>query len=148
MGATTDGRKLVTSIEVDQKPSLSAKTSDESFYSTNCSLDIKPPVDTLNDIETISDLEQDYDSDEDKASIISALTNDHNYNMAPIIEPVSPLSSTSSRSTPDATHMLSDCGYESQTSPTPSFPDDMSYFDLDNINIWDDPITELFPSLV
>jgi hypothetical protein len=93
--------------------------------------------------------ENEYDSDEDQSSIISGLSNDHNYNMSPIVEPLSPISnSSSSRATPDTCLASSDHGYDSQPSPTPSTStsfDEMPLLDLDRF--WDDPILELFPTL-
>jgi len=94
----------------------------------------------------ISDPE--YDSDEDKSSIISGLSNDHNYNMLPVVEPLSPISS--SRSTPDSWRQaITDLGYESQLSPTSStLTDDLPpLIDLDQFPFWDDSISELFPTL-
>lgn len=106
-----------------------------------------------NEVE-ISDLEEDED---DADSVVTAFSNDHNYNMSPIAEPVSPISSTTDRSTPDTIH-TADIGYESQLSPTStsSFSEieDMPMVNLDMFPMWNDdafsfdPISELFPTLV
>lgn len=110
-----------------------------------------------NEVE-ISDLEEEEDED-DADSVVTAFSNDHNYNMSPITEPVSPISSTTDRSTPDTIH-TTDIGYESQLSPTStsSFSEleDMPMVDLDLFPMWNDlsdtfcidPISELFPALV
>lgn len=110
----------------------------------------------LNEVE-ISDLEMDED---DADSVVSAFSNDHNYNMSPIAEPVSPISSSATdRATPDTIHTM-DPGYESQFSPhsTSSFGeiDDIPIVNIDDFVAWNelensfitDPISELFPSLV
>lgn len=107
-----------------------------------------------NEIE-ISDLEMDED---DADSVVSAFSNDHNYNMSPIAEPVSPISSSATdRSTPDTIHTM-DPGYESQFSPHSNFGDidEIPIVNIDDFVAWNelensfitDPISELFPSLV
>lgn len=106
-----------------------------------------------NEVE-ISDIETEED---DADSIISAFSNDHNYNMSPVVEPVSPISSTTDRATPDTVHTL-DAGYESQLSPTSSLSEieDMPIVNLDEFAFWNDlsgdltsdPISDLFPGLV
>lgn len=88
--------------------------------------------------EDLSDLE--YDDEDDNASITSAFSNDHNYNMSP----------ASRISSPETCH-TSDPGYESQNSPRSTIGDEMPIINLDEFGLWNDitdPITELFPSLV
>lgn len=175
MGTTTNGKYLdvkEAKQELAEEEENENNDSNATFYETyddTKEVPIKiplvtPPSNTIhllegeevqNEVE-ISDL----DTDEDDAdSVVSAFSNDHNYNMSPIVEPVSPISSTTDRSTPDTINTM-DHGYESQLSPTStgsySEIEDMPMVNLDDFPLWNDlaedfsidPISELFPSLV
>lgn len=155
MGTATDGSRITDSVDVKPKILETAlpiesddNINDSTFYPT-CELhgNIKQDLDA-DDIQQeieISDLED--DTDDSTSSVISSIiNNDHSYNKpSPIFceEPLSPLSS--SRSTPDTAN-VSDYGYESQNSPS-SCIEDMPLINLDEFPFWDDPISELFPSL-
>lgn len=156
--------KLVTALKINRNSTTPIEDNiDETFYPT-CEpfvCHIKQDLDTdefQQEVE-ISDYEEEsldiFDSEDTKEGIISSIvTCDHSYNKpSPIFEtiisdePMSPISSTlSSRSTPDVATVASDYGYESQNSPSSSI-DDISLINLDEFPFWDDPISELFPSL-
>lgn len=175
MGAATPGSRVTDSPDV--KPNKLSTTAfksspidnndnidDTTFYPT-CEpfvCHIKQDLDTddyQQEVE-ISDLDDDMEllEEDSKSSVISSIiSSDHSYNKpSPIFdhtiiceEPLSPISSTlsSSRSTPDVTTFASDYGYESQNSPSSSSIEDMPLINLDEFPFWDDPISELFPSL-
>lgn len=158
------------SIRTAFKSEIPIETTDEpTFYPTTCEdsqiisqnlikQDLDPDDFIQHEIE-ISDLEDDtlYEEEveESQSLVISNdFSNDHSYNKpSPIFdtiiceEPLSPISSSSSRDCPDVTTTLSDYGYESQNSPSASSIEDMPLINLDEFPFWDDPITELFPSL-
>lgn len=164
MGASAN---VKSRINLDVKPLITSAIdsnisdcNDTTFYPTYDKKNVEQYKKEIDDVEeylieipNATDIQQEveiseneYDSDEDHSSIISGLSNDHNYNMSPIVEPLSPISNSSSRASPDTCLASSDHGYDSQPSPTPSTSfDEMPLLDLDRF--WDDPILELFPTL-
>lgn len=177
MGAATDGSRAVTdsadvrpnklttafSSIISNSDPIDDNIDDSTFYPT-CEpfvVHIKQDLDAddfENEVE-ISDFEDDtldLLEDDSKSSVISSIiSSDHSYNKpSPIYdtiiceEPLSPISSSlSSRSTPDVATFTPDYGYESQNSPSSSSIEEMPLINLDEFPFWDDPISELFPSL-
>lgn len=173
MGAATDGgrttdspdvkpNKLVTALDSNSNP-IDDNIDDSTFYPTcepfECHIKQDLDTDEYQQEVEISDFEEEsldlLDSEDSKSCVISSIINsDHSYNKpSPIYEnticeePLSPLSSTlSSRSSPDVATIASDYGYESQNSPSSSI-EDIPLINLDEFPFWDDPISELFPSL-
>lgn len=159
MGTATNGSGIAANAsDVEPKDKLATafmnpiddNIDDSTFYPTcESSVHIKQDTDDYQHEVEIPEFEDDvlHENDEDTISYI--ITGDHCYNKpvfdTTIVEPLSPISS-SSRSTPDVSTFSSDYGYESQNSPSSSISD-MPLLNLDEFPFWDDPLTELFPSL-